>query len=187
MQIHTNLKEPISQKPVVLTIGFFDGLHRGHQLLIDRTLEVAKEKDLASLVVTFENHPSTFFQKENPKKLLYTSAARLDLIKKFPIDHLLVLSFDAEIAGKSAEEFLKDIDRQAPIHHLILGYDAVLGHQRQGDRPYMERLAERWGFSLEYLGPIIFNGEPISSSAIRQALLQGNLPLAEELLGHPYP
>lgn len=161
-----------------LTIGMFDGVHRGHQLIFQRL----KETGCPIAAVTFSNHPAEALGKPTPT-LITPLPVKLALFKKFGIEFPRVLSFTKELALQSYEEFLRSCP---PIRHLILGDGATIGRDRLGTPEALLLLGKKQGFTVQFIPKLLFNEIPISSSRIRALLEQGRLKEAEELLGHPY-
>jgi riboflavin kinase/FMN adenylyltransferase len=172
--------------PHVITIGNFDGVHRGHQAILNTLKNKAASIHGKALVLTFDNHPSTILRPANQVKRIYTSGHRNKLLEESGIDSLLHIPFTKEISVQSAEEFLDFIRASVPFHWLILGHDATLGKDRHGDRKRVSDYAKKEGISLEYLDPVTSEGSIISSTKIRELIKQGNLDKASSLLGRPY-
>ncbi len=173
------------KKPIFLTIGNFDGLHRGHAVVLKRLRERVGSEGHA-LVMTFSNHPSEVLRPENPTPFLCTLDHKIQLIEAFNVNTLLILPFTRYLALHSAASFIEKIRMSIPFSCLILGHDATLGKDRQGDRRTLNYLGVQWGFNVEYLEEYRYEGQPVSSSKIRELIQQGQLERAEELLGRPY-
>jgi len=185
MKIYKTLQEVLRPNhPVVLSIGYFDGLHLGHQAVLKRVMQIAEERKGQSAVFTFSNHPSTILRPDHPIENLYSPDQKVHLIKEFGIDLIVVIPFDLEIAKQSADEFLQNVKKILPFSHLILGHDARIGFQRKGDPITVEEIGKKEGFAVEYLPPIKRNDMIVSSSLIRKYLASGDLKTAEILLGH---
>lgn len=161
-----------------LTIGFFDGVHAGHQVVL-------KNLKRPSACLTFTNHPSTLFTPKDPTPLICTTEQRVHLLEQAGIDLLILLDFTRELSEQSAKTFLLNIRKQIPFKHLVLGHDAHIGHKREGTVEVISNIAKNEGFHLEYVDPILYNDKPISSTEIRNAIKQGNLDLTKTLLGRP--
>ncbi len=174
---------PSLSHPIALTIGTFDGVHRGHQALLRRLKEVAGSEGMA-ICLAFRNHPAELLQMA-PPPLLTSPEQKSQLIREHGA-HLLLLSFTAEIANQEAGSFLAFVRQKIPFSHLILGHDARLGRKRHGTPALIHEIASQLGFELEYLPPVQEGGHPISSSRIRDALMSGQLDKAERLLGRPF-
>ncbi len=186
MQIFQQFKDFISDKrPLTMTIGNFDGVHRGHAAVFRRCREVTVPEGRI-VVITFRNHPSEILRPHQPVPLLCTLSHRIKLIQAFGIDILFLLPFTNTLAKQSATSFIERVRSFVPFSYLILGYDATMGRDRQGNQTIITGLASQWGFNLEYLEEYRYEGSPVSSSKIRQLLQEGNLGRVEDLLGRPY-
>lgn len=173
------------RKPIVLTIGTFDGVHRGHSMLLRRVQEIADGKS-QTMVITFSNHPSEVLRPLSPVPLLCTVSHRLKLIEETGINQLILTPFTNYLAQHSAASFVERLRQFIPFTHLVLGHDATLGRDRQGNRHVMKNLGQDWGFKVHYMEEYRFEGQPVSSSQIREQLQLGNLERVEVLLGRPY-
>ena len=186
MRVFHHLRDfPFLQQPIILTIGNFDGVHCGHQYILK-----AMSKDLFSptqtCVITFNNHPSEVLNPFSPTPLICSLAHKINLLKEAHIDNLLLLTFDTELAQQTAENFIQEIRSYIPFSRLILGYDATLGKNRQGDKSKMKQLAKQYNFDIDYTEEYCHQENPISSTLIRKYLQEGKLSEVEQLLGRPY-
>jgi riboflavin kinase/FMN adenylyltransferase len=172
-------------KPLILTIGNFDGVHRGHQWILQRCREVAGP-DGEVVVITFSNHPSEVLRPDNTVPFLCTLEHKIRLIEAHQVNTLCVLRFTHTLAHQSSETFIEKVRSHIPFTHLVLGHDATLGRNRQGSPLVMQELAQRWDFSIEYRPEYRYHGQPVSSTLIRESLQKGNLSQVENLLGRPY-
>lgn len=187
MQIIHNLNEKAPlQKPVVLTIGNFDGVHRGHVAVLNRVKTVSSEINGETAVLTFENHPAIVLRPSDPIKLICSLPHKIHLLKKNKTDNLILLRFTKEFSQYTAEEFLRSVHACLPFKHLVLGHDATLGKDRKGDRQRVESVAKEIGFQVEYLEPYRLAGAIVSSSELRKLIQNGQLPQVETLLGRKY-
>jgi riboflavin kinase / FMN adenylyltransferase len=173
-------------KPIVLTIGNFDGVHRGHDALLKHAKAIADTKEGSVTVLTFSNHPSEILRPEQPTPLLCTIAHKLKLIERQQIPHTILLPFTKYLSQHSAASFIERVRSHIPFSHLVLGHDATLGRDRQGNRSTMMQLSMEWGFDVEYISEYRYEGKLISSTLIRQLVQEGKLQDAEVLLGRPY-
>lgn len=179
MQILTDYKHFSSPSTSIgLTIGTFDGVHIGHQTLLNRLKAVAP----TSVVFTFENHPYTVV-KNITIPHLSTLPHRLALFEKMGIDFTILAPFTESFAKQTARDFLSQLKGKIPFSYLILGHDAKIGHDRIGD---LSELGKELSFKVEYLDPVQKNGKVISSSEIRKSIQEGKLTEASSLLGRPY-
>lgn len=177
------------------TIGFFDGVHQGHQYLLRRLVDEARQAGLLSCVITFDRHPRQVLQTGYCPRLLTTFEERKELLAQTGIDLCVILPFSPEMAALSAKDFMKDIllDRIG-VKRLYIGYDHRFGHNRsEGFEDYV-RYGEEMGmevlqnnaFVLSPSTDEVVEQQSVSSSSIRKALLQGNVDQARMLLGYPY-
>ncbi len=170
-----------------LTIGNFDGVHRGHRALIERVTAKARELELTSCVLTFEPHPREFLAAQIAPARLTRLRDKLALIEQAGVQRVHIARFDARFAALGAERFIEDILVEGlETAWLLIGRDFRFGARRTGDYAALEAAAQRYGFALEAMPDVLFEGERVSSSAVRAALAAGDLRAAERLLGHPY-
>jgi riboflavin kinase/FMN adenylyltransferase len=170
-----------------LTIGNFDGVHRGHRALVDRVVGRARETDLTSCVLTFEPHPREFFAGEAAPARITRLRDKLDLLAQAGVERVHVARFDARFAALPPERFVEDVlVGGLGVRSLTIGRDFRYGARRAGDFATLEAAAKRHAFSLEAMDDVEFEGRRVSSSAVRAALQAGDLRGAERLLGHPY-
>jgi riboflavin kinase/FMN adenylyltransferase len=170
-----------------LTIGNFDGVHRGHRTLVDRVIARAREAKLTSCVLTFEPHPREFFAGEAAPARITRLRDKLDLLSQAGVERVHVARFDARFAALAPERFVEDVlVGGLGMRALIVGRDFRYGTKRAGDFAALEAASKRHGFALEAMDDVEFEGRRVSSSAVRAALKAGDLRGAERLLGHPY-
>lgn len=179
------LKEPL--KNPVLTIGNFDGVHKGHLVLFDKVKERAKAIKGQSAVMTFEPHPIKVMKPGNGPPLITPTRQKLDLISDAGIDLILCLPFTHQFASISAEEFVQDIlvDRLG-IKEIVVGYDYTFGFKRQGNINLLQEMGDRLGFKVHVVDPIHLDNALVSSTSIRELVQEGNLSEAKKLLGRDY-
>ena len=170
-----------------LTIGNFDGVHRGHQAMLERMAARARAMQLPSCVLTFEPHPREFFTPATAPARLTRLRDKLELMAAAGVNRVHVARFDARLAALAAERFVEDIVvRGLRAAWLLVGRDFRFGAKRGGDYALLEQLAARHGIVLEAMPEVALQGERVSSSAVRAALAAGNLGAAQRLLGRPY-
>ena len=173
--------------PVVLAIGNFDGVHLGHVALVKRLAEVAACSQLAPTVLTFEPHPREFFAPASAPARLTTLREKLELLGESGARQAMICPFNARFAALSADEFIEQVlVRGCQVRHLIIGDDFRFGRGRTGDFTLLQDAGRRFGFAVEAMSSVMVDGERVSSSAIRQALVAGNMAHAARLLGRPY-
>jgi riboflavin kinase/FMN adenylyltransferase len=172
----------------VVTIGNFDGVHLGHQALVRRVIEEARKRQVPSTVVTFEPHPFEFFEKGEHKIPRITRLReKFRALEECGIDNVLVIPFNQRLASLSASDFVRKVLHHY-LHpaHIIVGDDFRFGHKRQGDFALLEAMGKELGFSVSAMPTTLIDGERVSSTRVRQALMSGDHVLAAHLLGHPY-
>ena len=179
------LTEPLSNP--VLTIGNFDGVHKGHLALFNKVMERAKAINGQSVVMTFDPHPIKVMSPGNGPPLITPIEQKLELISNTGIDVILCLAFTPEFASMSAEEFVQDIlmDRIG-VSEIVVGYDYTFGHMRQGDVSLLREMGDKLGFRVHVTGPIHLDDAVVSSTSIRKFVQQGNLIDAKKFLGRDY-
>ena len=166
-----------------LTIGNFDGVHRGHRALIDRVIAKSREAELTSCVLTFEPHPKEFFAGDAAPARVTRLRDKLELMAQAGVEHVHVARFDSRFAAMPAERFISDIlVRSLGTRWLLVGRDFRFGAKRAGDF----KMLQDHGFAVEAMPDVQFEGKRVSSSAVRAALKAGDLRGAERLLGHAY-
>jgi riboflavin kinase/FMN adenylyltransferase len=173
-------------RPVV-AIGNFDGVHRGHRAVIGTAVERAREARRPSALLTFEPHPRSFFRPDEPSFQLTSEAAKLRLLAATDLDGAVVLTFNAAMAGLSAEAFVERIlmDRLA-VTGTVVGFNFHFGKDRRGTPDFLVAQGARHGFSVDVVPPFQHNGRRVSSGAVRDALAAGHIAEATDLLGHPW-
>lgn len=177
----------MQQQPCVATIGFFDGVHRGHQFLIGHLVATARREGLASTVITFDEHPRKVLQSDYQPELLCTLDSKLLLLSKTGIDATVVLHFDRRLADMSALEFMQQVlHRQLNVCKLFIGYDHRFGHNRQETFDDYVRYGAQMGMEVVQAQALDVDGIHISSSAIRSLLKEGEVQLANRCLDYPY-
>jgi riboflavin kinase/FMN adenylyltransferase len=186
MQVLRRIPERATRASV-LTIGNFDGVHRGHRALLELLVERARSLDAAATVLTFEPHPREYFSPEDAPARLASMRDKLLQLSAHGVDRVLVCRFDARFAALSAERFIADaLVRGLDVRHVIIGDDFRFGARRQGDFALLQREGARLGFGVEAMPTLALGGVRVSSSAVRAALAAGRLDEAAQLLGRPY-
>ncbi len=170
-----------------LTIGNFDGVHRGHRAMLERLAAKARELKLPCSVLTFEPHPREFFSPVSAPARLSRLREKLELIGEAGIDRAHVLRFGAQLASLAADRFIEEVlVRGLGVRWLLVGRDFRFGAKRAGDFALLESAAARLGFGLEAMPEVMSAGERVSSSGVRAALAAGDLAAAAQLLGREY-
>ena len=180
-QIEAHIEDP------VVTVGNFDGVHKGHQALFNLAKKQAHAINSKSVVLTFNPHPLKLLRPEKTPLLITTFEQKLDLIKSLDLDFIVCLPFTKKLADVTADDFVKKVlvDR-LKIKELVIGYDYAFGKGRKGSAAFLEQAGKLYGFKVHQLKPV-YDGELlVSSSAIRNLIIEGNMPLAKRLLGRNY-
>ena len=171
----------------VATIGFFDGVHRGHQFLIRHLVETARQDGLASTVITFDEHPRKVLQSDYQPEMLSTLDSKLLLLSKTEVDNAVVLHFDRQMAALSAREFMQQVlHDHLNVKKLFIGYDHRFGHNRADTFDDYVRYGEEMGIEVIKNEAFQIDGINISSSVIRSFLKEGEIEMANQCLGYPY-
>lgn len=188
MKVYRHLSEFIETRNPVITIGIFDGVHRGHQKILKRLRESAEKLDGESLLLSFFPHPRMVLNKgADDLRLLNTLDEKLYLLGKFGLENIIVHPFTQEFSQTSSADFVKKIlVDQLKVRKLIIGYDHHFGKDRQGSFEVLKEESNQYGFELEEISAEDIDNINISSSKIRTALLEGNVEKANEFLGYSY-
>ena len=171
----------------VLTIGNFDGVHLGHQAVLGQLSEKSAEMGLPATLITFEPHPQEFFAREKVPPRLTRFREKLLALRRYALDRVLCLTFDRKLAEMSAEDFIHQVLVQGlGVRYLVVGDDFRFGHERRGDLAMLKEASARDGFQLINMHTFNVDGSRVSSTRIRNALTDGDLGAAEQLLGRSY-
>jgi riboflavin kinase/FMN adenylyltransferase len=172
----------------VITVGTFDGVHRGHRDVVERLVGRARSLKVPSVLVTFEPHPLEIVNPAAAPLLLTTHYEKQEVLAETGIDYLAVLPFTRQLASYSAEDFVELILRRCfRLRELLIGYDHGFGRQRAGNVDVLRMLGERDGFRVEVVAPISTpDGHSVSSTSIRRAVAGGDLQRAAEAMGRSY-
>lgn len=174
-------------KNAVVTIGAFDGVHVGHQSIINRMLGIAQQHKGEAVLVTFDPHPRLVLQKDAKVKLLTSIKERINLLKKAGVDHLIIIPFDKNFSNLTSLEFIRDIlVEKIGTKRLVIGYDHHFGRNREGSFNHLMKYGPIYGFDVEEIPPQEVNYINVSSTKIRNAIQEGDVVKAAEYMGHPY-
>jgi len=180
-----NLTRPLAASAV--TIGNFDGVHRGHQQVINQLQRVARAASLPTVVIIFEPQPIEYFAPDKAPKRLARFREKIAYLKAQQIDYLLCLRFNRELASQSAEDFVQRILVDGlNTKHLVIGDDFHFGKNRQGNFQFLQQNSERFGFIVDETETLVIDDERVSSTRVRQSIQQDDFDKAAELLGRPY-
>lgn len=186
-QVTRGLGDDIPPRPSVVTIGFFDGVHRGHQAIIDRAARHASERHLRSVVVTFDRHPTEVVRPDAAPRYLQSLDRRVEHLAERDVDLVLVLPFTREFAELPPEVFVETVLAGAlQARHVVVGANFRFGRRAAGDVTTLIELGARHGFTAEAAPLVDLDGPPVSSTAIREAVGRGDVAWARRALGHPF-
>ena len=188
MNVYYGIKEFIKLENAVVTSGTFDGVHLGHQKILNRLNEVASETKGESVVITFYPHPRSVISPDNKTiNLLSTLDEKIELLEKSGVNHLVIIPFTREFSELSSEEFIQKILIDTiGTKTLVIGFDHRFGKNREGGFDYLKENKARYGFEIEEIPRHDLENVGISSSKIRKALLEGEVPTAHHFLGRNY-
>ena len=171
----------------VVTIGTFDGVHLGHNALLNRLISTAKKEDLDSVLLTFFPHPRMVLQKDSDLKLINTLSEKKQLLKNIGLDHLIVQPFTKEFSRLTALEYVRDIlVNQLNAKKIIIGYDHRFGRNRTADIENLREYGLTYGFEVEEISAQELDEVAVSSTKIRKALEVGDITTANSYLGYPF-
>jgi riboflavin kinase/FMN adenylyltransferase len=186
LKIFHSIKDFSTTKKTILTLGTFDGVHIGHQKILERIIDNTANNKYESLVLTFFPHPRMVLQENSEIKLLNTME-KIHLMENMGIQNLVIHPFDTVFSQLTAEEFVRTVlVNQFDIHKIIIGHDHRFGRDRTANIDDLISFGKRYGFEVEQISVQEINDLSISSTKIRKAISQGNMPLANEYLGYDY-
>jgi len=186
MQIEEELGELSPEKDMLLAIGVFDGVHLGHKYLLSQLMEHARQQNLLSGVVTFRQHPQEVLSPQTRLPFLTDLAGRINLLRNEGVDAIVTLSFTSELAQLSARQFVSLLKRYLKMRGLVIGPDFTLGRNREGNTNSLRTLGQDMNFTVAVIPPVTINGEVVSSTAIRNALANGDMKRVLSLAGRPF-
>jgi len=182
-----NAQKTYSKNPSVITIGTFDGVHIGHQKIIERLVKVGQKKILEAVVLTFFPHPRMVLQKDANIKLLNTIDERKELLFKLNLEALVVKTFTPEFSNLSARDYVKNIlVDELNAKHIIIGYDHHFGKNRSANIEDLKTFGKEFGFEVEEISAQDIQDVSVSSTKIRNAISEGDINTANSYLGAPY-
>jgi riboflavin kinase / FMN adenylyltransferase len=185
MLIFRGLHPSIAQ-PVALTIGNFDGVHLGHQALLEQLRAAARERNLPMAVVVFEPHPREFFTPQQAPARLTSMREKLELFAVFGVDRVHVCRFNQKFAQVSAADFVQALYEKMAAKFVLIGDDFRFGAGRSGDFALMQKIGAQHGLEVQAMHSVLHDGVRVSSTAVRAALAEGNMRMAQSYLGRPY-
>jgi riboflavin kinase/FMN adenylyltransferase len=183
---HATDLNPGSRK-VCLAIGVFDGVHLGHQQVIRQTMADTAQHQALSVVVTFDRHPNAIVAPDRVPQLIYPLAKKLSVIESLGVDATYLIEFTKEICTIPAEKFVRDLARDFKnIQSICVGSNFTFGHKRGGNVALLRTLGQELNFQVHGLASVALDGEPVSSTRVRETIRAGNFNLANQMLGRPY-
>jgi riboflavin kinase/FMN adenylyltransferase len=186
VEIVRSLDPGLTDRPAVLTMGKFDGLHLGHQQLIDTAVDRARSLGFLSAVLTWEPHPNVVLRPDQPLQLLTSLEEKIALIAGRSPDMLIIAPFTAETKATSAEAYMRQLRAGLPLRELWVGEGFAMGRGRAGDVPSLMAIGTELGFAVGALAKLQVGGVSVSSSRVRELLAEGAVSAATALLGRPF-
>jgi riboflavin kinase / FMN adenylyltransferase len=172
---------------VCLAIGFFDGVHLGHQQIIRQTISDARQHDALAIVLTFDKHPNSIVAPDKVPPLIYSLPQKLRAIESLGTDALLLIQFDKKFSEQTGEEFIRSLARDfGKVHSICVGADFVFGHKRSGNVALLKKLGAELKFSVHGLAAVSLDEQVVSSTRIRETIRAGNFDAASQMLGRTY-
>ncbi len=188
MQVHYDIKNIPQIKNAIVSQGTFDGVHLAHKKIIERLKQIASIKNGETVLITFEPHPRiVLFPNDNGLQLLSTLNEKIHLLEKTGIDHLIVLPFTKEFSRQTSEQFIRDfLVNKLKTNTLVIGYDHRFGKNREGSFEHLKESSDLYGFEVEEIPEQDIDDVAVSSTKIRQALLNNDIKTAKKYLGNNY-
>lgn len=185
--IHNASELDTANRKVCLAIGFFDGVHLGHQQIIRQTIVDARQHRALALVLTFDQHPNTIVAPARVPPLIYSLPQKLRVIESLGPDALLLIHFDKAFSQKTGEQFVRELAQAwSGIQRICVGANFVFGHKRGGNVQLLNKLGAELKFSVHGMAAVSLDGKAVSSTRIRDAIGAGELDLASQMLGRAY-
>lgn len=177
----------LAQRKVCLAIGFFDGVHLGHQQIIRQTTTDARQHEGLALIVTFDRHPQAVIAPDRAPALIYPLTQKLRVIESLGVDVTLLLHFDKPFSERAGEDFVRWLAREAgQLRSICVGASFVFGHKRTGNIELLRRLGAELHFAVHGMAAVALDGKAVSSTRIRQAIAAGQFDAAGQMLGRAY-
>ena len=184
MKVIRGFDNPPLIRNAVATVGSYDGVHRGHRILIEEVIRRAQESQGESVVLTFEPHPRITLGNDEGLRLLSSFEEKCRLLEQVGVDYIVIIPFDEAFSRLSREEFIDDyLVGKLGIQQLVIGYNHHFGHNKSGDHSF---LVAHGALDVVEVAQYTDNGNKVSSTTIRNAILGGDFSLARQMLGHPY-
>lgn len=174
-------------RKVCMAIGFFDGVHLGHQQIIRQTIADARQHEAIAVVVTFHQHPNAVVAPSRVPPLIYSQPKKLRVIKSLGVDALLLIHFDKSFSEKTAEQFIRElVDGFGRVQSICVGSNFKFGHKREGNVALLKTFSDKFNFTVHGMSAVALDGQPVSSTRIRDAIRTGDLDAASQMLGRAY-
>ncbi len=187
MKVYREDSEIIKSKKAVVTVGSFDGLHIGHFKILNKVKECADQNNGSSFVVTFEPHPRSVVSKDFDLRILTTLDEKIEILEKTGIENLVVVNFTREFSQLTSDQFInRFLVEKIGAAHMVIGHDHKFGKDRLGDVQKLKEIGQLYNFEVSDVSPMSVDGEIVSSTAIRNALAEGNIDKANSFLGRSY-
>jgi riboflavin kinase/FMN adenylyltransferase len=171
----------------VLSLGNFDGVHVGHQRILTRLVEEAQARQGTALVLTFHPHPLAVLRPDQPLSLILSLREKLEQLAAFGVQGVILQHFTLSFSRTTPEEFVERyLVQTLRVEKVIIGHNVTFGRNRAGRADLLERLGQQHKFAVEVVGPVLVDGQEVSSTAVRTFLQRGDMRVVSRLLGHPY-
>jgi riboflavin kinase / FMN adenylyltransferase len=186
VQLEEELAGYTLNRDSLVAVGVFDGVHLGHKYLISQLKELAERQGYSSIVVTFDKHPQEIVKPGSQPLFLSDTAEKTELLTQEGVDRVIVLNFTQELASVSARDFVQILCSKLRMRGLVMGPDFVLGHRGEGSIANLQKIGKDLGFSVTAIPYVRKNGDTVSSTAIRQAMAEGNMQKVRRMMGRPF-
>ena len=185
--ISLNIQDYYEDPPSIVTVGTFDGVHLGHRKLINKVISISKSKNLRSIILTFSPHPRIVLNNDVDIKLLTTQNEKNDIFESYNIDYLLTQDFSKSFSKLSPIEFVRDIlVKKLNVRHIVTGYDHHFGKNRNANSNQLIEYSKDFGFDVTKVDVFLKNKVSISSTKIRNLIIEGKINEANQLLGYQF-
>ncbi|MDA0770240.1 MAG: bifunctional riboflavin kinase/FAD synthetase [Chloroflexi bacterium] len=186
MQIEQELAQITLDNDSVITVGVFDGVHKGHRQLLNALTAEAAAKGCVPGVLTFRNHPDSIFRTDFQPQYITSLEKRIRLMKDCGVGFVVPVTFDKEMANIRAEDFARLLQQKLRMKGMIIGPDFAMGHKREGDKKMLSALGSKMGFTVQEVDLMVNGGKAVRSTHIRQAIASGDISTAAEMLGRHF-
>ena len=188
MKVYHSIKDFPSNIKTIVTIGTFDGVHKGHKVILEKMNKIASQKDLQSVILTFSPHPRQVLYPENQNiRLLNTLEEKKHLLEISSLDHIIIQNFTKDFSRTKSVNFIRDyLVNRLNMKYMVIGYNHQFGKNREGDYNNLLELSSLYAFEIEKIGVQVIDDIKVSSTKIRNFLIQGNISKANNLLGYNY-